>query len=79
MGGNHMNFIKKSPDTNFKFKVEIVESERGWGQRTDEIKEFDTYEEARDYIKEFNSKNTEESVPDWYMYATPINFTLNQK
>jgi len=50
--------------------VQIIESERGWGQRLDETKEFPTYEKAEAFIKEFNSKNTEDTVPDWYMAAT---------
>jgi len=50
-------------------KVHIIESERGWGTRVDEIKEFETKELAQDYINEFNSFNDKEIVPDWYMYA----------
>jgi hypothetical protein len=47
----------------------LIESERGWGQRVDEVKEFKT-EKARDkFIKEFNAQNTASSAPDWYMYA----------
>jgi hypothetical protein len=51
------------------WKLYIMESERGWGQRVDEILKFDTYEEADKYKKEFNSKNNLPEVPDWYMYA----------
>lgn len=50
-------------------KVLIIESERGWGAKVDEVKEFDTKELAEAFIKEYNSKNTEDTVPDWYMYA----------
>ena len=46
-----------------------VYSERGWGQRVDEVLEFDTWQEAIDYVKDYNAKNTEDIVPDWYMYA----------
>lgn len=50
--------------------VEIIESERGWGQRVDEVKEFPTYEEAINFCKEYNDNyNTKNEVPDWYMYA----------
>lgn len=52
-----------------KVKVEIIESERGWGQRVDEVKEFDTPELATEFIKQFNSKNNKEHAPDWYMFA----------
>lgn len=52
-----------------KHRVEIYESERGWGQRLDEVKYFDTMKEAEEFVKEFNSKNTLDYVPDWYMFA----------
>ena len=52
-----------------KILVDIIESERGWGQRLDETKEFDTLEEAQAYVKEYNSHNDKEEVPDWYMRA----------
>jgi len=52
------------------FKVEIIESERGWGSKVDEVKFFDNEQEAKDFCKIYNSKNTEKVVPDWYMYAT---------
>ena len=53
-------------------KVVIIESEIGWGQKVDEIKEFDNKEEAEKFVKEFNSKNDKDYVPDWYMYAKII-------
>jgi hypothetical protein len=49
-----------------KVKVEIIESERGWGQRVDEVKEFDTREEAEDFCKKYNASNNLSYVPDWY-------------
>lgn len=52
-----------------KHLVDIIESERGWGQKVDETLEFDTEEEAKQYCREYNSKNTEARVPDWYMRA----------
>lgn len=51
------------------WKVIIIESERGWGQRVDEIVSFDTYEEAKAYQIEFNKENDLDHVPDWYMVA----------
>lgn len=53
-----------------RFVVQIIESERGWGQRVDEERAFDTYEEAAKFRDEFNSHNNEAEVPDWYMFAT---------
>jgi hypothetical protein len=52
------------------WKVAIIESERGWGQRVDEVKEFKTYEEAKAFQIKFNAENIEDSVPDWYMVAS---------
>lgn len=60
----------------FKFKVAIIESERGWGQKVDEVREFETYDQAVSFIKDFNKDNNEAAVPDWYMYARPSNFDV---
>ena len=51
------------------YKVEIIESERGWGQKVDEIKYFDNAQEAQEFTRSFNAQNTAAEVPDWYMYA----------
>ena len=53
-------------------KVNIIESERGWGQKIDEVKEFATMELAEAFVTEFNSRNTEHAVPDWYMRAEVV-------
>ena len=50
-------------------KVEIIESEAGWGQKLDEVREFPTLEEANAFIKEFNAPNNKPVTPSWYMYA----------
>jgi len=52
-----------------KFRVDLIESERGWGQRLDERKYFDSADEAWKFVEDFNSKNDKDSVPDWYMFA----------
>ena len=52
-----------------KFVVKIIESERGWGQRLDERKFFDSADEAWAFVDKYNSVNNEDTVPDWYMYA----------
>lgn len=62
----------------FKFKVNIIESERGWGQKIDEVKEFDDYEKAVDFIKTENAKNDKDEVPDIYWYAEPANFEIKK-
>jgi len=53
-------------------KVEIREYERGWGNKVDAVKEFDTLEEAQEFCKDFNSVNDSEYAPDWYMAASII-------
>lgn len=52
-----------------KIKVQIIESERGWGQKVDSVKTFPSLKKAEAFIKKFNAKNNEAVVPDWYMYA----------
>jgi len=55
-----------------KFTAYIVESERGWGRRIDEVREFDTQKERDAFIREYNSHNPPAvggRAPDWYMQA----------
>ena len=53
-----------------KYRVDIIESERGWGSKIDETKLFDSESEAKAFVKEYNEKyNTEQVAPDWYMKA----------
>lgn len=54
------------------YRVHYTEYERGWGCRPDGYKDFegdDAKENALAHQKEFNSKNTESTAPDWYMIA----------
>lgn len=53
------------------FRVDIIESERGWGSKIDESKYFDNEIEARQFVTDYNSKHNLPSsyVPDWYMIA----------
>jgi hypothetical protein len=51
------------------WQVNIIESERGWGQKIDETKYFDNEVEARQFVKHYNAQNTAPSAPDWYMYC----------
>lgn len=51
-----------------KYRVTVVESERGWGQRY-EYEDFDTYERAVTYRDKLNSYNIAQSAPDWYVAA----------
>lgn len=52
-----------------KYKVCVIESERGWGQKR-EYEYFDTVEKAIEYRDRINSYNTVSTIaPDWYMVA----------
>jgi hypothetical protein len=52
------------------YRVDIIESERGWGQKIDETIYFDNEAEARTYAINYNNKyNNLDYVPDWYMRA----------
>lgn len=53
----------------YRWRVDIIESERGWGQKVDDVKFFDDEQEALDFVKEYNKDNNLPYVPDWYMYA----------
>ena len=53
-----------------KTHVYMIESERGWGQKVDEVKEFDTRAEAEKFAKDYNDKyNPPGPTPDWYIVA----------
>jgi hypothetical protein len=55
---------------NTAFRVDIIESERGWGSKIDETIYFDNGAEAKEYARAYNAKyNTATTVPDWYMRA----------
>lgn len=54
-----------------KTKVFLIESERGWGQKVEETKEFPTREAAIKWATKYNQKHNPPMAvtPDWYMYA----------
>jgi hypothetical protein len=52
---------------NVAFKIPVLEFERDWGSKVDDHMVCLTSEDAQVFKTEFNSKNTEESAPDWYM------------
>ena len=54
--------------TNLKYRVYLMESERGWGQER-WTEDYDTYEEALQRIQSVNAENTAPVAPDWYMCA----------
>jgi hypothetical protein len=52
-----------------RFRVDIIESERGWGTKIDEQRFFDDANAAFKFVEEFNSRNVETLAPYWYMIA----------
>ena len=50
-------------------RVDIIEFERGWGSKVDEVIYFDNKAEAVKYCEDFNARNTARTAPDWYMVA----------
>lgn len=57
--------IDKTP-----YEVNIIESERGWGSKVDEVIYFENEEYARKFVHAYNAKHNSSSVvPDWYMAA----------
>ena len=62
-----MAIVKKPEAT---FKVNIIESEAGWGSKIDDTIYFDNEAEARQYAIDYNKKwNTATTTPSWYMVA----------
>jgi hypothetical protein len=55
---------------NLPWKVDIIQCELGWGQRTDRTHTFTHYKDACDFRNKFNDYNAEHTAPDWYIYAT---------
>lgn len=56
------------------WRVDIVESERGWGRKIEESIYFDNELEAKQFTNNYNDEYNPplkpgEGVPDWYMYA----------
>jgi hypothetical protein len=51
------------------YRVDIVEHERGWGSKVDDVIYFDNKAEAVKYCETFNARNTDNTAPDWYMVA----------
>jgi hypothetical protein len=51
-----------------KYRINVVESERGWGQEY-WTEDFDTLDEAESRIKFINLQNISATAPDVYMHA----------
>lgn len=54
----------------YRWRVDVIETERGWGSRVEDTKYFDTEKKAKAWADAYNKKyNNEKVVPAWYMYA----------
>jgi hypothetical protein len=52
------------------YRVDMIESEAGWGQKVDEKFYFRTQQDAADYVKTYNEKyNNKPTTPSWYIRA----------
>ena len=51
------------------YRVDIMEYDRFMGSKLDETLYFDNEAEAREHVRNFNSLNTSQTIPDWYMVA----------
>jgi hypothetical protein len=65
---------KKKTNPRKRIKVNIIESEAGWGRKIDSTRTFETLAEAERFIKKYNKSNVEKFdktgvVPSWYMVA----------
>lgn len=63
------------------WKVTVIESERGWGQRIEAIRYFKTQGKAQKYADSINKQNTATEVPDTYWRADitgPVEYPENK-
>ena len=51
-----------------KYRIFLMESERGWGKEYWH-EDYDTYTEAKERIRSVNAENTAPTAPDRYMKA----------
>jgi hypothetical protein len=66
---------RKSAKASEIVKVALVEYEKGWGNRVDEVKTFSSLTKANAFIKKFNAYNNQPTVPDWFMVASLMSIT----
>ena len=61
--------MKEFKDENRLYRVDLIESERGFGKKLFDAEWFIEEANALKYIKEYNSKNNLETVPSYYTFA----------
>jgi hypothetical protein len=58
-----------------KHQVIVIESEKGWGQKIDEVLYYDNEAEALKVVEDYNNEHNPDmgkpgvQTPDWYMIA----------
>mgnify|MGYP000535294997 CR=1 FL=1 len=65
---NFMDAVKAHPEY-ASIKVNIIARDSFSGPELLETKLFKTTEEAEEFVKKYNSKNTDTQVPNYYTYA----------
>ena len=53
-------------------RVEVRESDRFMGQKTDHVREFYNQVLADWFVEDYNKDNNEPVTPEWYMVAIPL-------
>lgn len=64
-----MGYEIKITKTHIAVKIAVFESEAGDGKKIDDWMVCLSYKDAKEFAKEFNSKNKQPSAPNWYMQA----------
>lgn len=54
------------------YQVDIIESQRGWGQKIDDTIYFQSEEMAKSYVTYYNDDLPTDHVPDCYLQADYI-------
>lgn len=66
--------VRKPRPKQMPWKVDLWESERGWGRKKFETKEFPTQAKALKFVMEYNQPNVDnfasgKPTPEYYTYA----------
>jgi hypothetical protein len=66
----------KRKKTTGPFKVHIIESEAGWGQKLDRVIGFVTEAKAKAAVRDYNHTYNppRKTTPEWYMYAKYVGY-----
>ena len=52
------------------YRVDMLESEAGWGSRIDEVFYYKNQEDALEFVNRYNAEyNNQKTTPSWYIMA----------